>query len=69
MPREDVSLGLRQCALLNISVCEPTVEATAEGRGFRRAWQRWQQSLSNVHHHYMLPSLCMQDSRLGVTDL
>ena len=32
---EDVTLGLRQCALLNISVCEATVEATAEGRGFR----------------------------------
>ena len=30
-----MSLGLRQCALLNISVCEATVEASAEGRGFR----------------------------------
>ena len=41
---EDVSLGLRQCALLNISVCEATVEATAEGRGFRCACRRWHQS-------------------------
>ena len=55
-PREDVSLGLRQCALLNISVCEATVEATAERRGFRRACQRWHRSLSNMHHHYMLPT-------------
>ena len=36
-PSADVSLGLRQCALLNISVCEATVEASAEGRGFRCA--------------------------------
>ena len=53
----DATLGLRQCALLNISVCEATVEASSEGRGF--GCGTWSSLLRDLWSFYLFAPTIM----------